>query len=242
MPATINGFGTTLYNGRGDVGFGGVDAVEWVVALYIPLIPIKCVHTFNWQGNQYQQVPLRWSFALVVRSFLAGWRGWLLLIGIIAVVCALLGYLLGPEKGRDDVEKKYFFVGIMGIAAAVLLPSAGLAHLWLVVTDTRTNDIRRVLGPHELGNADPADLADPPPVDPQRYCETRTFAEAVDRLLERGDYTRAMWAARLSAALEDRATGEALTDQVLADARVAEALQVVRREPARWKDVMLPAE
>jgi hypothetical protein len=42
-----------------------------------------------------------------------------------------------------------------------------------------------------------------------------SFSSAVPALLEKGDYRSALWAARVGAALEDRQTGERLTDEVL---------------------------
>ena len=62
-------------------------------------------------------------------------------------------------------------------------------------------------------------------------------------LLDQGRYSRAMWAARLAAALEDAAAGEALTDMVLKHPDVAAAVGEVRRDPRRWSELMLtPAE
>jgi hypothetical protein len=242
MPQTVNGFGTTLYAGRGDVGFGGADSVIWVVAAYAPLIPLSCVHTFNWNGNQYQAVPLRWSWVLVLRSFLAGWRGWLLVFGIIAVVVCLMALFLGPENNPGEVSSKYTFVTIMAAAAAVLLPLAGLTHLWLLVTDGRTNDLRRVLGPHDLGSADPALLARPPTPDAQRDFGAATFAEAAEQALQQGQFVRAMWAARFATVLEDAQTGEQLTDAILEHPDVVEALAVVRRKPGSWAEALKPAD
>src|SRR4051794_3035468 len=73
MPMTINGFGTSVCGSRGNVGWGSFDAMEWLVALYMPLIPYKAIHTFDWNGEQYRAIPIRWSFGLMVRTFLGRW-------------------------------------------------------------------------------------------------------------------------------------------------------------------------
>ena len=73
MPMTVNGFGTSVCGGRGNVGWGSFDAMEWLVAAYLPVIPVKAVHTFDWQGEQYRMIPIRWSFDLVLRTFFSRW-------------------------------------------------------------------------------------------------------------------------------------------------------------------------
>lgn len=238
MPQSVNGFGTTIYKGRGDVGFGGADSVIWVVALYIPLIPLSCFHGFNWSGNQYQSVPLRWSWVLVWRSFLFGWRGVLLVFGIIAVVTAVLAYALGPEKHAAEASHKNTFLIVMGVAASVMLPLAALTHLLFLTTDRRTDDIRRVLGPHSLGSADPALLTNPYPPNPQETYGHTSFLVAAEKLLEQGQFVKAMWAARFTVAVEDAAVGEELTDRILHHPDVIEALVQVRRKPGCWPEAM----
>jgi hypothetical protein len=61
----------------------------------------------------------------------------------------------------------------------------------------------------------------------------------VPRLLEEGRYSQAMWAARLATALEDRAEGESLTDEVLNHPEVVAGLERVRRDPGSWQSMML---
>src|SRR5215469_8250652 len=73
MPYTVNGFGTHVCGSRGDVGWGSQDAMEWIVIFFMPVIPIKAVHTFDWKGNQYRAIPITWSFDLTIRTFLGGW-------------------------------------------------------------------------------------------------------------------------------------------------------------------------
>jgi hypothetical protein len=239
MPYTVNGFGTTIYHGRGDVGWGGADSVVWVVALYAPLIPVSCVHTFDWHGNQYRSVPLRWSVVLVLRSFLAAWRSVFLFLAIIAFIIALIGLFSGMNKG--DQFGLVFFGIALGITVG-LVAAAGILHLWLSVTDQRTCDIRRVLGVHSLGTSDPALWARAPDANPTEVCGTDTFAEAVDALLERREFSQAMWAARFATVIEDATTGERLTDDILNHPDVIEAIAEVRRDPKRWREVMMSRE
>ncbi|HYV34931.1 MAG TPA: hypothetical protein VE988_04450 [Gemmataceae bacterium] len=75
-----------------------------------------------------------------------------------------------------------------------------------------------VLGRHEYGTSDPAMWADELVAavrSPVHMFESETFAAAVPMLLEKGEHSRAMWAARLSVACEDAAKGDLLTTTVL---------------------------
>jgi hypothetical protein len=97
--------------------------------------------------------------------------------------------------------------------------ACGLGYIVLWVTDRRPREIRRLLGPHELGQSDPATWTAESLASvrlPPQMFRTESFADAVPMLLEKGDRSSAMWAARLTVALEDAKTGEALTDCVLA--------------------------
>jgi hypothetical protein len=67
---------------------------------------------------------------------------------------------------------------------------------------------------------------------------TTTFAAAVSKMLAQNCWTRAMWAARLTAAFENESTGEHLTDEVLDHPGTQEALAQFRRDPQCWPIVM----
>jgi hypothetical protein len=229
---TVNGIGTSICGSRGDVGWGSFDAVECFVILFIPLLPIAAIHTFDWNGTAYRSVSIRMSGGLVGRVFLQSWRWPLLIAGFLCLAFAILD----PRHGG----------AVLLLVSAVLVGLFALATWFLVTGDQRTNAIRLILGPHPWGSCDPVQMKHGPPGDmrgdTRMMYGTETYAEAVPRLIQQGSYSQAMWAARLSTALEDRTRGEELTDQLLADPGVAEALARVRRDLGTWKEVMLTAE
>ncbi|MFO0929601.1 MAG: hypothetical protein U0736_21655 [Gemmataceae bacterium] len=190
MPMTVNGFGTSVCGGRGDVGWGAYDAMEWLTAVYMPLIPIKAVHTFDWNGNEYRMIPIRWSRELVVRTFLGRWLWGIGLLGVI------LGIVFFAELNHQAPN-----LILLGSAVGLVLVSVLIA-LVLHWTDDRNKRIRRVLGAITVGTCDPAHLTgkllDEMAGDPRMSYSTETFAGAVEPLMEHRAYARAMWAARIA--------------------------------------------
>ncbi|HZT78945.1 MAG TPA: hypothetical protein VFA26_01885 [Gemmataceae bacterium] len=229
MPTTVNGIGTAVCGGGGHVKWGGppdFDAVECFVVLYVPLIPYKAIHTFDWNGNAYRAIPIRWSGALVFRAFL---RRWLWLVVVLGVICLCVG-LFGD---REPPTLRL----LLGLIAVATCAGSGLCWWLLAETDRRNRDLRTVLGKHQLGSSDPATWTDDilsDINDPRQAYNADTFEEAAERLLKEGRFSSAMWAARLCAALEDPARGEELTDEILRDPDVQQALAEVRRNPMRW--------
>lgn len=227
MPATVNGIGTSVCDARGHVSWGGIadsDAVECFVFLYLPLIPIKAVHTFQWNGINYRQHPIQWSFGLLLRAFA---RRWLIVPAIAAVFSVFIGFGL-----NDPWVKAEMFLLATALVVIVVL---GYWLLW--VTDQRNRNLRRVLGPHDLGSSDPAiwlqnllDLMPPP----RKLFNAETYGAAVPILLEDRRYGSAMMAARLTVAVEDAKFGEELTDMILNDGEVLEALAIIRKHPQQW--------
>jgi hypothetical protein len=235
MPFTLNGFGTSVCGSRGNVGWGSQDAMEWIVVCFMPVIPIKPVHTFDWKGNQYRAVPITWSFDLTVRTFLGSWLWGLGFLGALMLLFAII----------DMVNQGSMVLGFL-LAA---IPLLGLAITLFVVlrwTDARNRAIRRVLGANTIGNCDPANL----PIDilekmagnPRMAHGTDTFAEAAHNYFHRRSFARAMWAARICVVLEDRAEGESLTDMILHDPEVIAAIEEVRRNAQRWQPLMFAGE
>ena len=214
MLGTFNGFGTTVCPARGfaciEEGEAGVafDAVTSYVAFYMPLVPLGCVHTFNWQRETFQQVPLRWSWAMVVSGFA---RRWAVLFLIIAIVAA-------ANTGAPSRDSSITSTHVVVLAVACLTTSAVL-YLGFLKFDQRHRRIRRMMGRHELGNSDPASWTDDTlalvPTAAQLY-GTATFTDAVPILMASKRFSDAMYAARLAVARENGQAGEKLTDQVLA--------------------------
>jgi hypothetical protein len=237
MPLTINGIGTQVCGSRGDVGHGSYDAMEWVVILFMPILPIRAMHAFGWQGESFQMAPIRWSFDLVFRTFFSRW-GWGLLF--VGGICTLVGVMM-LAVGGPNPESEAVIVAAVG---AICLSISTIVLVTLALTGGRVRDIRRVMGPHGVGTADPAtlakeillQLATTPPA-----LGKATHAEAARELLTLGHYAEAMWSARLSVALEGQ-EGEQVTDAILADPGVRQALQIVRANPASWSSVMLSPE
>lgn len=238
MPYMINGIGTTVICGRGEVkelGPLASDAVEWFVVFFFPVIPYRCVHTFHWNGQNYQAFPIRWSGALVARTFLKSLSGFL---GLMAVLFTVIGVAM--FFGKTAQAGWIAFLGI-----GLLLGALAFGLWWLLGTiDRRDRDIRVVLGYHQMGASDPAHWPEEmqrqinPPAD---HLGVESFADAVGPCLTLGDFNQAMWYARACVALEDAAEGEALTDRILRHPLVEVGLQEFRKKQKTWNEVMLPA-
>jgi len=215
MPFTVNGFGTSVCGGRGNVGWGSYDAVEWVVAFMMPVIPIKCVHTFDWNGSQYRQLPIRWSGALMMHTFLNRWLWGFVFAGVIVGVIAFVD--------------KSGFNPILLLLALFLIAIAAAIGVILRVSGARDKKIRLVLGGVTIGNCDPANFTEDTlrqvAGNPSMVYDVPSYARAAEKMLEQGSYAQAMWAARLCVAVEDASEGEALTDAILSDPKVAEAIE-----------------
>jgi hypothetical protein len=233
---TLNGIGTMVCRASGFAHWGGppdCDAVECFVVLYLPVIPYKALHTFEWNGEQYRFVPIEFSAALMVRGMLRHWLWAPIIIGVVLCIVAL-----ATAAGNLPAA-------LATLAAAMSLIFVGAAGLWLLyLTDQRTRNIRYVLGPHVAGSSDPAtwnrDMLGGVTT-PEEMCGTRTYAAAVEKLMQQRAFSAAMWAARLAVTFEERRQGEELTDWILGDLEVQAALQDVRKNPARWQQLMNPA-
>jgi hypothetical protein len=235
MPFTVNGFGTSLCGSRGDVGWGSKDAMEWLVAFFMPVIPIKAVHTFDWNGNQYRAIPIKWSFDLMARTFLGRWAWGLGGVGALLLVFAFI----------DILNERSMGLGFL-LAAVPLLGLAIVLFVGLRWTDARNKAIRRVLGGNTIGNCDPAhlpgDVLEKIAGEPRLAHGADTFADAAHAYFRRRCYARALWTARVCAALEDWADGEALTDMILEDPEVIAAIEEVRRNAQRWGPLLFAEE
>jgi hypothetical protein len=76
MPLTFYGFGAAVCYAGGKVTYNGTesfDAVECTVLLDLPFLPLRAVHTFNWNESKYQFMEIRWSPLLLLRAFLLRW-------------------------------------------------------------------------------------------------------------------------------------------------------------------------
>lgn len=240
MPLTINGCGTSVCPSRGSVRWGkrscfvrtDHDAVECFVLFWLPVIPYRAVHTFDWNGVNYRQIPLKSSASIVIRAFLNRWLAAPISIGLLLLAIGLCA------RPNDADKWSELFVGSIMTG----LPFVGWWMLWFL--DKRTKNIRRLLGQHKYGSSDPANWHQSlfsSLRSAKDLFETQNFHSAVVPLLKEGKLASAMWAARLSTALEDKVAGEKLTSKVLADGQVIIALHKIKRNPPRWSEfIILP--
>ena len=181
----MNGVGTHVCGSRGNVGFNSYDAMEWVVVFFMPVIPLKAYHTFDWNGEQFRFIPIKWSFDLVFRTFFTGWN-W----GLLAVGC-LLAFIGGLMASKNEAAAPAVLAG-SGVCLFLCL----IVFLVLKYTGERDRCIRRVLGPHPLGSVNLAllqsDLANEIAGDPQERYGKDSHAAAVPDLLEAGNYHMAV--------------------------------------------------
>jgi hypothetical protein len=241
MPATVNGIGTSVCPARGITPWhkenslvADCDAVECFVFFYLPLIPLKAVHIFNRSGNTYHQIPIKMSFGLVAQAFLRRFAIAILIAAFIPAIFLILSV-------TDPRQKMTLFDQIaLSVVTTSMIGGGILILVGLHYHDRAVTDIRYLLGRHNLGTSDPATWmrnireAMPPP---GVLFGTSRYADAVNPLLENGEFSRAMWAARLTLALEDSALGQELTERVLSYPGVREAIEEIRAKPKRWEEV-----
>jgi hypothetical protein len=113
------------------------------------------------------------------------------------------------------------------------LCALAIAGLWLF--NRRDQQIRQLLGRHRLGASDPVTWTDDLlalVVPAKTWFGATSFAQACDSLLAQRKVSEAMWAARLSAAIEDPQRGRELTDRVLGDPAAQAELARLRALPA----------
>jgi hypothetical protein len=239
-----NGIGTWFCKAHFDAGWGWDDAVECAMFVYFPVWPLRVVHMQeaargSFAPEKYQAIPLHWSNQLVRHVF---FRRWLTgLVGLGMVLLVTLGLLiLWPPKG--DAAREWAVIRPILTALAPCLIAGGIVGQFLLrPTARRQRDIRRLLGLHTLGSSDPAtwveqDLARMPKA--EAVFGTETYAAAVPRLLMAGAWAGAMWASRLTVALESRSSGEELTAEVLRHPGVEEVLTRFRRDASCWRSAM----
>lgn len=237
MPFTLNGCGTSVCPSRGSVAWSkgkwysssahDYDALECLVFLFLPIIPFRVVHTFDWDGRNYRRIPLKWSATVVFRAMMRRWLMGAFLVGGIVTFAGIFDSDLGWWA--------FWATGLLMVAISV----GGL--YWMHASDEKTRSIRRLLGRHSHGSSDPASWHPtllPTVRKSKELYGTDSFASAVGSLLKGGQWSNAMWAARLSVAFEDKTVGERLTDEVLADTQVKVALQKIRDDPSRWRDIL----
>jgi len=245
MPRMTNGIGTWFCTAHFDGGWGWDDAVECAMFLYFPVWPLRVIHlqqipSGSFGPEKFQAIPLRWSDRLVWRVFLRRWLAGS--VGLGVVLFLTLGLLIVWPPKDDSAARAWSATKSILVVLAPCLIGAGIAgQLLCRCRGRRQRDMRRCLGVHRLGSSDPAtwldeDLARMPKA--ADLFATATYAEAVPKLLAEGAWVGAMWAARLTAACENRRGGEELTDTVLRHAGVQDALTRFQRDASCWREAM----
>jgi hypothetical protein len=242
MPGTVNGIGTAVCPAGGGLSWSTgpwysqgysrahYDGVECVVVFYLPLIPYKAVHIFNRQsagmGEQYQQIPIRWSLGLVLRAFFGRWLWAVLFVGATMAVIGAVDTF--------QHHKPHHMLFAVGLGVTALAPLGWWLLAW---SDRRNRDLRRVMGPTEFGSSDPvtwgADTLQHIRSAKELFGES-TYAAAARKFLADEAFGQAMFAARCCAAFDDRHEGEVLTDEILQHPAVVAGLSEVRRDPSQW--------
>jgi hypothetical protein len=171
-----------------------------------------------------------------LRRWLVGAIG----LGVFMAFMVALVTLSPPTKA--EVVKEWAVTKPIMTVLAPCLIVAGIVGLFFLRPRTRRErDVRRLLGLHALGSSDPLSWVEED-LTPFRRGEalfgTATYAEAVPKLLDAGAWSGAMWAARLTAALENERTGEDLTDEVLGHPGTREALSRFQRDAKGWAEAM----
>lgn len=217
------------------------DAVVCVTFLLLPLVPLRPCHVFDHSGTVAREVPLRWSGRLLFRALV---RPWLVVATALGGwTTATLAYVFGHAYWRGQAWQPppnptgfYVLIGV-----ALMLPVGLAAFGWLRRRERRDVDIRLVIGRYAFGSSDPATWH--PDVlrraDLRRLIGSPDAAGTAETAFRRGHFSRAMLAARLLVARGDP-RGEALTARLLADPRVEELRERIRRQP--WRAAELAPE
>lgn len=224
MPFTVNGIGTSVcgysaaihWRKPGLLAHADHDAYECFVFCYLPLFPLRAVHTFNWSGKRYSSIRLRHNRRLIANIYL---RIPVLLLIVLGLLFLLEGTWDILRGGRVEWAAISLLIGV------VLAGSGAALRRWLQARDGRTRDIRLVIGPSPNGTSDPALW----PRDHALKLELAPFDE-IRSALSAGQFGRAMHIARLAVA-QGNLDGEAATDEILRHPRVVEVLPALRRTP-----------
>lgn len=196
------------------------------LGLVVPIILGELVHIWDIPSTVLEGgckgIRLRPDPAFKRRVLFTNWAGW-----------SAFGLLIGCPFLWASVHTALGIVSlILGLACLVF------AIMCLFAEGSRNRNIRLVLGPHSWGSSDPATWhksIGKCVVDPMAAFEVETFAKLARRAIKKGEWSKAMWAARLCVLAEDKETGEDLTDTILDDAEIRNGIFQVARYPEDHK-------
>lgn len=216
------------------------DAVLFIQIFGFPLIPIRAAHIFRHQDTwsfspQCEWHPIRWSFSLVLCAWLRR-TCWVMLVYAIPLLVLAILVIVVNNDPQGVLLLKLCITVLVG--CPIIL---GLLR-WL---DRRNREIRTVIGNWRLGSGDPATFDRAWMTDcefslPQPLYGVDTFAQGAVNSIRMHNWWGAMFAARLCLLLEDEQVGKELTDTILNDPEVRDAIAQVRASPERWHALLGP--
>ncbi|GEM_PF-1374927 len=248
MPSSINGIGTSYCGCAAAVSWEKPDTklstfisgnrpdhdvVECFVIAFLPILPLKAWHTYQWGGNVHQRIPIRRSSGLLLRAMLRTYL-MILLPGSLALAF-FCGIQVAGDWARLGAGAFTSDAGIGFAAGLVLFPAALLQWISLRNADRRNRDVRLLLGPHDLGSSDPASWTEETlsAIRPSMFLKREEARTA----LTEGRFAEAMWGARLAVA-KGESWGGTLTDQILGTQALLEKLPALRKAPWRRGEIL----
>ena len=103
---------------KGWTNKGDYDAIECFVVVFLPIIPFRAMHTCNWNGEQFQMIPIHMTWGLLLRAMLRPYVLGLLGGTIIGVAASVIMLWVG-EPWDDTAPILWLSLAVLAIAGAV---------------------------------------------------------------------------------------------------------------------------
>jgi hypothetical protein len=185
--------------------------------------------------ENYELHPIRWTLSLVLRAWL---RRTSLVLFCYAI--PMLAFAILAIVGKNDPDG--WALLDFCVAAIVAFPVLWGLMRW---RDQRSRDIRTVIGNWRLGSGDPATFA-PAWIAVGEFASAQplygvdSFGDGAEDCIKIHNWWGAMFAARMCLLLEDQKRGLELTETILGESEVREAIVEVRSHPERWHGLLGP--
>lgn len=121
MPGSFNGFGTTFYGERGHAPDGSYVTTEWIILLYLPIIPLRSLRIARNPQDDFRAVAFESESYYVISRERLCWTQVFLTYGFIfGTIAWCLGLFLGYTKLPDNWKKQHLLMIVIGsfVAAA----------------------------------------------------------------------------------------------------------------------------
>jgi hypothetical protein len=205
MPSSVNGCGTGLFAAsrkRKHEGRTQFDAIEALMFCYLPFVPYRALHVLDIQAvkdftckEQYQFVPLRMSFRLILKAFLNRWGTCLGLFGGLSLCVCLYANM---TMQRPVVHSDWIFYMI---CAAIFGFGIACKIAWWLLT-RKDEKIKDLMGFHVRGSSDPMDWqsddADAVTQAILQHESSSSLVDAARRIMKTGDRSNAAFCLRLA--------------------------------------------